>query len=104
MKNSKMEWEEKTTHQKVTGFIVYQVLSLLEKKRIYIEKNKHQKPKPKTIQQKQLSYLISQEEISLEWPWSQHGPANFKPRPYMYSLNEISGYKAASVSLVTIQQ
>lgn len=56
-----MEWEGKTTHQKVTGFIKCQVLSLdLKKKKKRILKkqktNKHQKPKPKTIHQKQLSY------------------------------------------------
>ena len=58
-----MEWEGKTTHQKVTGFIKCQVLSLdLKKKKIKknIKKkktktNKRQKPKPKTIHQKQLS-------------------------------------------------
>ena len=57
-----MEWEGKTTHQKVTGFIKCQVLSLdlkkKKEKRILKKKtktNKHQKPKPKTIHQKQLS-------------------------------------------------
>ena len=57
-----MEWEGKTTHQKVTGFIKCQVLPLdlkkKKEKRILKKKtktNKHQKPKPKTIHQKQLS-------------------------------------------------
>ena len=48
-----MEWEGKTTHQKVTGFIKCQVLSLdlkkKKEKRILKKKNKNkQTPKTKT--------------------------------------------------------
>lgn len=42
--NIKMEWEGKTTHQKVTGFIECQVLSLKKNKNI---KKKKQTPKNK---------------------------------------------------------
>lgn len=47
-------------------------------------KTKTPKTKPKTIHQKELSYP----KKVFQWPWSQHGPANFKPRPYTYRLNE----------------
>ena len=64
-----MEWEGKTTHQKVTGFIMCQVLSLglkkkkrkrKRKKRIY---KKKQTPKTKIKNNPPKTTLISQEEI-----------------------------------------
>lgn len=50
----------------------------------YISKKKTPKTKTKTIHQKELSHP----KKVFQWPWSQHGPANFKPRPYTYCLNE----------------
>ena len=60
-----MEWEGKTTHQKVTGFIKCQVLSLdLKKKKKNIKKTKNkQTPKTKTKNNPPKTNLISQEEI-----------------------------------------
>lgn len=68
MKNSKMEWEGKTTYQKVTGFIVCRVLALREKKKKKKKFKKKLKKKKSTKNQNQKNNppkttLISQEEI-----------------------------------------
>lgn len=73
-------------HQKVTGVSECQVCLFLKKTRnqkIYVKKentkNKNKNRPPKRT-------LTPQE--GFQWPWSQHGPANFKPRPYTCCLNE----------------